>query len=150
MKHLSIILISWLILSGLLPLETTVDPTGIYDLENETRKEGDDIYGYFGQIKVLAIDETTIIMDFQVCKGAPSYNSGSFLDTLEYINGQAIYTDPEIDESCRITFDFTEKGVKVTEETENYNFGCGFGHAVVADGFYKKTSSDKPTFELDR
>jgi hypothetical protein len=49
-----------------------------------------------------------------------------------------------LDTSCKITFDFGKKGVLVNEETEDFNSGCGFGHAVVADGFYKKTSSKMP------
>tara|TARA_R110002020_G_scaffold176067_1_gene368161 strand:- start:352 stop:777 length:426 start_codon:yes stop_codon:yes gene_type:complete len=121
-----------------------IDPTGTYDLESETRKDGGDIYGYFGQIQVKRLTEKQIVMTFMVNKGAPSYNSGSFVDTLAYKDNNAIYTAPGFDPSCKISFDFTENGVTVKEETDNYNFGCGFGHAVVADGFFKRTSSNEP------
>lgn len=86
-------------------------------------------------------------MTFGVSKGAPSYNSGSFVDTLDYQNNKAIYTDPELDTTCKITFEFSTKGVVVKEETADFNSGCGFGHAVVADGFYQKISSKIPVLE---
>lgn len=121
-----------------------IDPTGTYDLESQTTKKGNDTYGYFGQIQVKAMSINQIVMTFIVCKGAPSYNSGSFVDTLDYANNRAFYTDPEFDESCTITFDFEENSAIVEEITDDLNFGCGFGHAVVADGIYKKTSSQIP------
>ncbi|WP_304344190.1 hypothetical protein [Chryseobacterium koreense] len=83
-------------------------------------------------------------MTFEVNKGAPSYNSGSFVDTLIYKENKAIYTDVESDSTCRITFDFDKKGITVKEITADYNSGCGFGHAVVADGFYKRISNKTP------
>ncbi len=83
-------------------------------------------------------------MTFEVNKGAPSYNSGSFVDTLIYKNNKAIYTASEFDTTCKITFDFDKNGVSVKEETSDYNSGCGFGHGVVADGFYKRMSGKTP------
>ncbi len=117
-----------------------VEPTGIYKLNNIYKRNGDDFYGYIGEIKVEKINAEKIIMSFFVSKGAPSYNSGSFVDTLIYLDNRAIYRDPEYDSTCKITFDFDKKGITVKEETADYNFGCGFGHGVVADGFYKKVS----------
>lgn len=83
-------------------------------------------------------------MTFMINKGAPSYNSGSFVDTLEYKLGKAIYTAKEFDPSCKITFRFTENGVHVNQKNDDYNVGCGFGFAVVATGYFKKTSSESP------
>ena len=123
---------------------TYIDPTGTYDLDSKTKKKGGDIYGYFGEIQVKKLAKDRIVMTFEVNKGAPSYNSGSFVDTLIYKNNRVIHTDAESDTSCKITFDFDKKGVLVKEETEDFNSGCGFGHAVVADGFYKKTSGKVP------
>lgn len=144
MKETIVSFAIWLLLCSSSFPSRYIDPTGTYDLESETRKEGDDIYGQFGQIQVKRLTEERIIMTFGINKGAPSYNSGSFVDTLDYSNHQAVYVTPDMDPSCKITFDFTENGVTVKEETDNYNFGCGFGHAVVADGFFKKTSSTEP------
>lgn len=144
MKQTIYILTTWAFLTSLTFQDKYIDPTGTYGLNSETKKDGDDIYIYFGQIQVKRLNEKQIVMTFMVSKGAPSYNSGSFVDTLDYHVNKAIYVDPELDPSCKITFDFTEKGVTVKEKTDNYNFGCGFGHAVVADGFFNKTSPDEP------
>lgn len=121
-----------------------VDPTGTYELVSKTKKKNGEIYGYFGQIQVKKITAQKIVMTFEVNKGYPSYNSGSFVDTLAYVENKAIYTNPEFDQTCKLTFDFNKKGVNVKEETEDYNFGCGFGHAVVGDGFYKRISKKVP------
>ena len=64
-------------------------------------------------------------MTFMVSKGAPSYNSGSFVDTLTYKANQVIYTDPEIDESCKTTFDFSEGGVTVKKKLKTSTLDVG-------------------------
>jgi len=121
-----------------------INPTGTYTHTGKTKVEGEDTYGYTGQIQVKRLSAHKIAMSFHVNKGAPSYNSGSFLDTLSYVNNIAIWTDAAEDSTCKITFNFTGTGVVVKEETADFNFGCGFGHAVIASGFYKKTSSKMP------
>jgi hypothetical protein len=121
-----------------------IDPTGTYELDSKTEKKGEDIFGYFGKIQVKKIKQDKIVMTFTICKGAPSYNSGSFVDTLDYNKNIVIYKTPDFDPSCQIKFDFTDKGIVVKESTNDFNSGCGFGHAVVADGFFKKISSSEP------
>ena len=121
-----------------------IDPTGTYKLNSKANNKNGDTYGYSGQVQVKKISLNKIVMTFEVNKGAPSYNSGSFVDTLSYNDNKAIYTDTESDSTCKITFDFYKKGITVKEETSDYNSGCGFGHGVVANGFYKKTSSKMP------
>ncbi len=121
-----------------------LDPTGTYQLDSKTKKRNGEIYGYTGQIQVMKLNQEEIIMTFIVNKGAPSYNSGSFVDTIPYKNNQSIYTCPEYDSTCKITFNFNEKGVNVWLETKKYNQGCGFGHAVDANGYYKKISTKTP------
>lgn len=122
-----------------------INPTGTYKLDSKTEKIDGEVYGYTGNIQVKMIKNDLIVMTFEVNKGAPSYNMGAFVDTLSYKNNIAIYTAPEdIDSTCNISFKFDNKGVTVVEKTENYNTGCGFGYAVVADGFYKRTSSKVP------
>lgn len=118
-------------------------PTGTYKLNEKTIKRDGDIYGYFGEIRVKRLDSSKIAMSFYVCKGAPSYNSGSFIDTLDYIKGKAVYI-PEDDSTCKITFHFKKQGIDVTQSQANLNVGCGFGHAVFADGYYKKVSKKTP------
>ncbi len=122
-----------------------LDPTGTYEYKGKTTNINGQIFGpYTGTIQVKKIADTKIVMTFFVCKGEPSYNSGSFADTLTYINRASVYTTPDEDTTCKITFHFDKEGVTVKEETADYNWGCGFGHAVVADGRYKKTSSKIP------
>lgn len=126
-------------------LYKSINPTGTYKLDNKIEEINGEIYGYTGSIKVKKLTNEKIVMVFEVNKGAPSYNSGSFVDTLAYKNNRSIYTvPPDMDSTCKITFHFDKKGVTVVEETADYNSGCGFGHAVVADGFYKRTSRKTP------
>jgi hypothetical protein len=115
-----------------------INPSGYYSLDTKITVKDGDTYGYFGNIKVKLVDSNRIFMEFYVCKGAPSYNSGSFEDTLTYKNGIAVRTTSD-DASCVITFNFnTTGGVTVEEKTKDINGGCGFGHAVVANGFYRR------------
>lgn len=146
MKKVILASASFILLASFTTQPFHFDPTGTYKLDSKTRKKDGEIYGYFGEIRVKKVGNDKVIMAFEVSKGAPSYNSGSFFDTLSYIDNKATYTDPESDPTCKITFEFDKKGIIVKEETANYNTGCGFGHAVVADGFYKKTSNKTPAF----
>jgi hypothetical protein len=144
MKQPLLILISIILLTSFTIQTFYIDPTGTYQLDSKTRKKNGEVYGYSGKIQVKKLSSDKIVITFEVNKGAPSYNSGSFVDTLNYKDNKAIYTDPKSDTTCKITFAFDKKGVTVKEETADYNSGCGFGHAVVADGFYKRISSATP------
>jgi hypothetical protein len=125
-----------------------INPTGRYELESDTERIGEDRYGYSGEIRVKLLEGNRIAVGFYIDKGAPSYNSGSFLDTLAYDDSIAVYRPLEDDSTCALSLLFSKKGVLSTEQTADYNSGCGFGYAVVANGFFKKISSDAPT-ELD-
>ena len=121
-----------------------INPAGYYSPDNKTKPENGDTYGYFGTIKIKLIDSGRIFVDFYVCKGAPSYNSGSFEDTLFYKSGIAVHSTT-YDPTCVITFNFNSlNGVVVEEKAKDFNNGCGFGHAVVATGFYKKITEGLP------
>ncbi len=144
MRQILLLIASIFILTGFTVQTKYLDPTGTYKLDSNTKIKNGETYGYSGQIQVKKISAEKIVMTFIVDKGAPSYNSGSFVDTLKYTDNRAIYTIPEADISCKITFDFNEKGIIVKEETADYNSGCGFGHAVVANGHYQKTSNKIP------
>lgn len=125
-----------------------IDPTGIYDLESETWQKGDDTYGYTGQIQVKVETANTIVMVFGINKGAPSYNSGSFVDTLDYRDNRSVYrADPAIDPSCRISFIFTEEKITVEQKADDNNVACGFGHGVVAEGIFTKLISEEPVLK---
>ena len=125
-------------------LTTYIDPTGTYKYVGKTTVKNGEAYGYTGGIQVKKLSSDRIVITFQVNKGAPSYNSGAFIDTLMYQDNKAVYTDVEEDSTCKITFDFRKNGIYVDEKTADYNSGCGFGHAVIAKGFFKKISSKMP------
>ena len=79
----------------------------------------------------------------------PYDHDGSFVDTLLYNHHRAVYHHCESDTSCRMTFDFTSKGVSVVQTQANLNYGCGFGQGVFADGYYKKVSARVPEIEAE-
>lgn len=143
MKFYFLFLISVLVITSFNAKEEKLNPTGTYHLKSKTIKKDGEIYGYFGKIQVKKLNSEKIIMTFEVNKGAPSYNSGSFVDTLIYKNNRAIYKISELSSTCKIIFDFNKKGITVTEKAADYN-SCGFGMNVIADGFYKKTSNKVP------
>ena len=125
-----------------------VNPNGLYEFDGKTYKKNGETYGYFGTIKVFLLDTNKILVSFYICKGAPSYNSGSFVDTLNYSNNQAVYrSDPVSDSTCRLTFQFTSKGIDAELCSDNPNFACGFGHAVDAQGYYKRMEGKIPSKE---
>jgi len=125
-----------------------VNPTGKYKLNSKTIKKNGDTYGYFGDIKVIALGKDKILISFYVCEGAPSYNSGSFIDTLAYKNNVAIYKgDPNDDPSCNMRMVFSRKGVDVELKSDNPNFACGFGHGVDSQGFYNRIIGNIPKKE---
>jgi hypothetical protein len=150
MKHIIKILsllILWCFLNSMISQNINIDPTGTYKLVSKITQKGADFYGYSGEIQVKVLSKNKIIMTFDVNKGAPTYNSGTFIDTLDYFNNKTIFKNPAADPSCEITFIFSNKGVTVKEKTKDFNCGCGFGHAVVADGFYSKKSAEIPVLK---
>jgi hypothetical protein len=146
-KILFFLLLSTVYLTAIGQVDKTpsfINPTGSYKLNSKTTVKDGDTYGYFGNIDVKLLDSSRIAISFFVCKGAPSYNMGTFVDTLAYRNNVAIHTTPEDDTTCKIKFTITKKGITVEQYQADVNFGCGFGHAVFANGFYKKISSKVP------
>ena len=114
-----------------------INPTGTY------KKEGMIINGdtvQYGTIKVELIDKSKLFMDFSANRGAPSYNTGTFTDTLVYMNNSAIYKTG-YDSTCTIIFRFSGKGLNVDLKAKDFYFHCGFGYKVDPAGFYKKVSS---------
>ena len=103
------------------------------------------MYGYFGSVRVKLISNSKIAINFYICKGYISYTSGSFYDTLDYRNNNAVYKAPDYDSTCHIEITFTYKGVKIDENTANFNSGCGFGHGVVAKAFFRRISKRIPS-----
>ena len=124
----------------------SLNVTGSYKYIGKTIKKGNDIYGYFGNIKVKQLNKNKIAISFYINMGAKSYNSGSFVDTLEFDANTAIYKIPECDSVCTLTFKFSTAGIKTIHKAANddYNFSCCFGQGIYANGYFKKTSSSTP------
>lgn len=101
-------------------------------------------YGLEGQICVKRLSSDRIVITLYFYNGQPSGHSGSLIDTSAYTKNTSVYTTPEWDKSCKITFKFNQKGVIVDQKQGNLNDGCGFGQGVFADGYYKKVSSKVP------
>ena len=126
--------------------KTVLDPSGFYIFTGKTVTKDNDTYGYFGNAKVLQVGNKHIAVHFFICKGAPSYNSGSFIDTLTYRDGRAVYRgDGVSDTTCRLSFHFYKSKFSVQLMSDNINFACGFGHAVDAYGTFRKIGKRKPT-----
>lgn len=120
-----------------------IDPTGSYRMRLNMHKEGEDAYGYYGDMRVKMLTPTKIVIDWDVNKGAPSYSGGGINDTLVYHSNKAVFKTPE-DSTCKIEFQFFKNKVIVKEKTADYNSGCGFGHGVDGNGIYKKISRRVP------
>lgn len=147
MFKLSFLAIVGLILLTSNSLSTYINPTGTYKLDSRNYKKNAETYGYTGTMQVKRITQNKIAITFGVNKGAPSYNSGAIIDTLDYLNNKAVYFDPSVDSTCRITFKFETHGVSVVQESGNINNACGFGHGVTANGYFKKISSLSPVLK---
>ena len=148
MKQVIFLILFLSLCSFLRQMDNYVNPTGEYKLNTKTIKKNGETYGYFGDMKVVTLSKDKILISFFVCKGAPSYNSGSFVDTLEYKNNVAIYKSDSIsDPSCNMKMVFTQKGVDVELKSDNPNFACGFGQAVDSQGFYKRVKGKIPRKE---
>ena len=119
-----------------------INPTGTYSLKSKTSKRNGETYGYSGNIQVILIDSNHIKMTFFVSRGAPSYNSGSFVETLFYDGTKAVYTESDSTNDCMTSFIFSKQGVDVYENPEVKQLCWGYG--VVATGHYKKKSAKKP------
>jgi hypothetical protein len=132
--------------SQVIPKSPKLDVTGSYKYVGKTVKKGEDVYGYFGEIKVKQLENGNIAVSFYLCKGAKSYNSGSFVDTLAINGNIAVYRASNCDSLCTLTFHFAKGGVTTIHKAANddYNFSCCFGQRVIANGFFRKTSSKAP------
>lgn len=143
-NYIVIFLLSFMIIEA---NNNTVNPTGTYKLKAKTISKNGDTYGYTGKIQVKQIKTDSIIMSFYINKGAPSYNSGSFIDTLYFLNNSANYTGVDFEDSCKIKFIFNRTGLEIKDENHSSLFNCGFGFDIYAKGKYKKIDNKVPTIK---
>jgi hypothetical protein len=127
---------------------TPLDPTGSYEFVSDARDSTNDDSGVFGEVRVILLGDERIAVGFAMNIGALSFNSGGFVDTLEFRDSIAVFRDRESDSSCTITLSIAKDSVRLTEHTDLPDGGCGFGHGVVADGSFRKGSSVRP-YQLD-
>jgi hypothetical protein len=118
-----------------------INPTGTYKHPYEI--EGKEVFGPFGEVRVKLLDANNVAISLFVCRGAPNYNNGSFIDTLVYTNNRVIHKT-ENDSSCAIIFTFKRNKVEIEQKQANLNFGCDFGQGVFANGVYNKVSNKIP------
>lgn len=97
--------------------------------------------GFEGVIEVTRIGPGRVLVDLSGNKGSPSFNQGSFTAILTYENDMATYTPLEYDRSCVITLTWLRNAIVVSQNADDVNTACGFGHAVAVDGLYRKISS---------
>jgi hypothetical protein len=109
----------------------SLNPTGTYEYD-----KGDNGNGI---VKVKNIGKDKFKVSIFVVGGGPSHNMGEFMEELKLKNGVMRYKSGE----CELKFIFNEKAVKVVQS----GWDCGFGMGVMADGYYKKTSSKVPDME---
>ncbi|MFH2095694.1 MAG: hypothetical protein ABIJ16_08320 [Bacteroidota bacterium] len=81
-----------------------------------------------------------------VNRGAPSYNMGFMYGRITIKNDSGtFYKKYEYcDNACQWQMTFTKKSLVIS--TVDYQYDCGFGNAVYADGEFKRKSSDIPEF----
>jgi hypothetical protein len=78
--------------------------------------------------------------------GPPAYNSGLAQGHLTIRKGRASFESTEFDGRCRIDFTFTSKSVVVNQAVGDWA-ACGFGHSIIADGTFVRTSRQTPQFK---
>ncbi len=111
--------------------------SGLYSYGSNSAK------GAVGSISLCAESDSTILFYIDINRGAPSYNMGALYGRFKLKNDSGIFY---------MKYDFAVKGCKwkfkflkeklIIETIDEYD--CGFGHAVYADGTFKRTSIKKP------
>lgn len=139
--YLAFQIVSLLVFSQLSNSKGFINPTGTYKLPYEI--EGKEVFGPFGEVRAKLLNPNKVAISLFVCRGAPNYNDGSFIDTLVYTNNRAIHKT-ENDSSCAIIFTFKRNKVEIEQKQANLNFGCDFGQGVFANGVYNKASNKIP------
>lgn len=82
----------------------------------------------------------------EINRGAPSYNMGSMYARMSIHGDSATFYTPMdyADTGCEWTLVFTKSNLRIS--TLNGQFDCGFGHAVYADGNYRRKSRKIPRY----
>ena len=140
---LSALFFSALFFSGK-PAQDFIDPTGTYVLMGTVKKNK--ITGHSGEIRVQLLDPQRIALCFYINKGYPGYESGSFVDTLAYVDSSSRYI-PTADTSCAILFYFHRKAVEIVEIYSDPLCGCGFPNGVLISAIFDKATANRPVIQ---
>ncbi len=120
------------------------DYTGIYNYSFPITHKLSDLKpskedgGPSGEIILAKTSGDNYVFWLNVNRGWPSYNMGFMTGKMEIKNGKAkyIHKDEYSDGSCILAL--SVKPAQIEIESQGYEH-CGFGHAVYADGTFKKS-----------
>ena len=121
-----------------------INPTGTYILKGAIDKNR--IMGHSGELRVKLLGRAKVAMSFYINKGYPGYESGSFMDTVAYVDNLAKYV-PAADPGCTIIFSFTYRDAELRQTFSNPQSGCGFGNGVMTAALFHKSSDENPIIQ---
>ena len=102
--------------------------------------------GHSGELRVKLLGRAKVAMSFYINKGYPGYESGSFMDTMAYVDNLAKYV-PAADLGCTIIFSFTSRDAELRQTFSNPQTGCGFANGVMTSAFFHKSSDENPIIQ---
>ncbi len=116
-----------------------VAPTvpGSYLLNDQPEAKAAGSGGPFGKLIVSEPSNNKCLFHLRYSTGGPANNLGLVKDSLMVYGNKTFYKTMD-DTSCRVVFEFNEKGVTVTQESTAGSFACGFGRNVHVGGFYTR------------
>jgi len=110
---------------------------GIYSLNERTEAQAAKTGGPSGKLIVSEPVNNKCLFHLRYSSGAPANNLGLIKDSIMVYGTKTFYKTID-DASCRIVFEFNEKGVTITQESTAGSFACGFGRNVHVGGFYHR------------
>jgi len=140
---IKILLLLWLLILSINPnaqAQSTSIYAGTYSYGGVA--EGD----AGGMVIVYPESDSTILFYIDICRGEPSYNLGALYGRITLKGGQGVfYTKYDYSNTgCKWQFSFLNDTLKIS--TIDYQYECGFGNGVVADGNYSRKSCVIPDF----
>lgn len=111
---------------------------GTYILNDKTEVQAAKTGGPFGKLVVSEPVNNKCLFHLRYSTGAPVNNFGLIKDSLLVFGTKTYYSTAE-DPSCRVVFEFNEKGASISQESTAGSFACGFGRNVHVDGSYTRT-----------
>lgn len=122
------------------------DYSGIYSYSFPVNRELSDLKpgkedgGASGELIVAKNKDAQYVFWLNVNRGWPSYNNGFMTGEFTVSNGKARYAQideyAENKEYCVLNFVFKTGAIEINSEGSEH---CGFGHAVYADGTFRRS-----------